>query len=449
MTVNIDIDSVQDATLPLGFQNLFAYELTYSMGGPEYTALLTPDTVPTPPPQPLPSGLPFDGPPTGASGPVSITYTIDGVDFSGTVTVPPGQPFGSDWDVWAATRVPLAEAGSDTSLQAPSLLPTGPSGQSSQGLVGVAAMSDGASSLVVLAWADANTNAVTLATSSDPFLQSWDPPIVLDETSTTGVDIYGDTLSGTLYITWTGTDADATPNLIVMDTEMLGPQKTTFSGQSAAGATAVTARYSFDPDTEGWILGDPIIAWVGTDSAGTLNIAPVSPGQADLTANQAILWGQTSAHPPRLQWNEVPGQDPYAILTWAGTDTASSLNILDVDFGDNTAEQLILAPPWPAQSAPAIAPFGANFFMAWIDALGTVNVACQLDNNSVPGWQANTQYVGATAAVGSPISLELFVAGDNIALLIAFTDESGAPFLAEIPAPAIYEGATVPIYESS
>lgn len=144
---------------------------------------------------------------------------------------------------------------------------------------------------------------------------------------------------GTIALAWTGTDAAHTLNLEFISTpDYTVTQKLTFWGETSFTAPALAT-------INGDVNSDIYLSWAGTDSAHTLNVLRRSTNP--VTQDKRILWGWSSISRPSLTTDPSLNSATAMILSWTSPDN----NILFANTTDTVNWTMPSSSPLSAQSA--------------------------------------------------------------------------------------------------
>jgi hypothetical protein len=330
-------------------------------------------------------------PPTRTAGETCSQVTVDCPGGTSSFTLCAGDVVALQKGCQVVSEVPVVIT--DTLIGARSRSWLTVPGANPEGRVGCAVFPNGET---VLGWANATTselNFLRLMGSWGADGEDFGSVAAVSETSTQGVSLaaWGSTQTTQeqiMQVAWTGTDSSATLNVAQLTMFEPFPEwaasllngKQILAPQSSASAVALAA----DADR-----GDAYLAWIGTDENRTLNVMCMPNGQ---TPSQAILWGENSDTSPNLLYQPGRSGAPIAhlYLTWQGTDSGQSINILDIDLGNEVADQFVVNAS--TLCAPALAAVGDQFLMAWIDAHTGQLALAQCPEITPSQWQMMTLF---------------------------------------------------------
>jgi hypothetical protein len=144
--------------------------------------------------------------------------------------------------------------------------------------------------------------------------------VVLSETSIDGPGLWTNAVTTPKAIlAWTGTDTTHRLNLLTSNDGLHYANKHTLPETSLW-----RPGIAFDQAGRGVPYGQIAVAWTGTDSAHTLNVAYIATPDFTVT-KKFTFWGETSFTAPSVAFIN---DDLY--LAWAGTDRAHTLNTLHI-----------------------------------------------------------------------------------------------------------------------
>lgn len=248
--------------------------------------------------------------------------------------------------------------------------------------------------------------------------------------------------NGTIYLAWAGTDLGHTLNIAFFMDESFTTPVTPFKGGVNTNDGVALAAFN----------GRLYLGWTGTDPGHTLNIASSADGISwDPPATPFKGPGQNSDWGPALA-----SFNGRLYLAWTGTDSGHTLNVASSTDGVHFG-----SPALPfrgdgrnSDSAPALAAGGTpeKLFLAWTgtDTQHHINVAASTDGASF-----SFLFIGQGAFQGP--ALAAFAPADNRLLLAwagtdpkhtlnqaALTTETGAlTFLAQSGASNLGPAAVV------
>lgn len=163
------------------------------------------------------------------------------------------------------------------------------------------------------------------ATSSVSVPPKEGPKVILGDTSIDGPAIMTTNRPATA-LAWTGTDSAHHLNVMTSSDGLQYGNKHTL-----AETSLWRPALGFIDSGRGAPYGTIVIAWTGTDSSHTLNMAFIK--MPDFTVIRKItFWGETTFTAPALATiNGDVNSDVY--LSWAGTDAAHTVNVLHLVSG--------------------------------------------------------------------------------------------------------------------
>jgi hypothetical protein len=165
--------------------------------------------------------------------------------------------------------------------------------------------------------ARASTSTATQALFGPP---TQGTKVVLSETSIDGPGLWTNAVTTPKAIlAWTGTDTTHRLNLLTSNDGLHYANKHTLPETSLW-----RPGIAFDQAGRGVPYGQIAVAWTGTDSAHTLNVAYIATPDFTVT-KKFTFWGETSFTAPSVAFIN---DDLY--LAWAGTDRAHTLNTLHI-----------------------------------------------------------------------------------------------------------------------
>lgn len=221
---------------------------------------------------------------------------------------------------------------------------------------------------------------------------------------------------GTIVLAWTGTDAKHTLNVEFISTPSFQvTRKVTFWGETSFTAPAL-ATINYD------VYSDIYLSWAGTNTAHTLNIIHMTTNSQ--THDKHILWGWNSISRPNLSTDQSSNTTNELILSWTGFNN----HIYFANSPDKVHWTMPTASPLSAQSAwaPSMIGFFAtalpSHWLAWAGSgtTSTRNLNVQYTQH-YPSWSdANAKATLGETAISSP---ELAYNGDGTTrqVLIAWT----------------------------
>lgn len=226
---------------------------------------------------------------------------------------------------------------------------------------------------------------------------------------------------GTIVLAWTGTDTSHTLNIaFIRMPDYTVVRKITFWGENSFTAPALAT-------INGDFNSDVYLSWAGTDPAHTLNVLHMATAANPMTFDKHILWGWSSISRPNIatdhSYNGTAGTSPL-ILSWTGSNHR-------IYFAGTTDRvHWTMAPGSPLSQQSAWAPCMIGFYapglpdhwLAWTGSGATstrsLNVQYTLH---YPAWtDANSSATLPETAISSPA---LAYNGDSTTgeVLIAWT----------------------------
>ena len=153
---------------------------------------------------------------------------------------------------------------------------------------------------------------------------------------------------------------------------------------TTAFSPAFSARAAYDPTASGSAPAAALV-WTGTDSSHHLNIRTTQDGwvysSATTLAATSIAAPATLVAPPI----SAGGQN-VVLVAWDGTDSAHSLSVL-YDVYNVTGQTQSVTLTYTSQSAPSLAWFGGQVWLAWTSAASahTINIMPMGPQGVTPG----------------------------------------------------------------
>lgn len=170
--------------------------------------------------------------------------------------------------------------------------------------------------------------------------------VILADTSIDGPAIMN-TYRASTVLAWTGTDAAHHLNI------MTSSDGLHYSNKHILPETSLwRPALTFLDSGRGEPYGTIVVAWAGVDRAHTLNIEYIKVPDFTVT-KKTTFWGETSFTAPALTaFNNDTNADIY--LSWAGTDTSHTLNVLHLSLNPQSQDKHILH-GWSSVSRPNLA----------------------------------------------------------------------------------------------
>lgn len=225
---------------------------------------------------------------------------------------------------------------------------------------------------------------------------------------------------GTLVLAWTGTDARHTLNVeFIKLPDFTVTQKITYWGEWSFTAPALAT-------VNGDVNSHVFLSWAGTDSAHTVNVMDIMSVQ--LTHTKQILWGWHSISRPNLSRDLASDAAGPVILSWTGVDNRIYFANLSADMTKWTmpsASPLSLKSAWaPSMSAT----YSSTMPTHWLALTGSGTTSDRRltvqYTQQYPGWGgASTQTTLNETAISSPAwALPINGGGGQALLAWAGTD---------------------------
>lgn len=208
-----------------------------------------------------------------------------------------------------------------------------------------------------LAWTGTDSgHTLNVASSADGV--SWNPPALPFKKPGSQNSDWGPALAsfnGRLYLAWTGTDSNHTLNVASStDGVHFGSPALPFVGEGRETDSAPALAVAGTPEKL-------YIAWTGTDTQHHINVA----GSTDGVSFSFLFIGQGAFQGPAL--SGFPSADDALLLGWAGTDPNHTINL--AALATNNAALLIIAQGSGSNLGPAVVAVSSNLSdIAWIGA---------------------------------------------------------------------------------
>lgn len=219
------------------------------------------------------------------------------------------------------------------------------------------------------------------------------PKVILSETSIDGPAIVA-TYHPDTVLAWTGTDRLRHLNIMTSSDGLRYSNKHILP-ELSLWRPAV----AFIDSGRGEPYGTIVLAWTGTDRNHTLNVELIkTPGFTVI--RKVTLWGETSFTAPALATiNGDVNSDIY--LSWAGTDSAHTLNVLHMETMSQTVDKHTLW-GWSSISRPNL-----STDHSYNGAAGTSPLVLSWTGSNHHIYCAGTtDRVHWTMASGSPLSMQ-------------------------------------------
>lgn len=203
---------------------------------------------------------------------------------------------------------------------------------------------------------------------------------------------------GTIVIAWTGTDAAHTLNVeFIHVPDFVVQQKITYWGETSFTAPALAT-------INGDINSDVYLSWAGTDAAHTLNIMRHTTNPQ--SNHKYTLWGWSSISRPSLSTDQSSGSAVSLILAW--TNTANHLAFATSTDGARWTMPSSSPLPQQSAWAPSMIAFYSttmpNHWLAWTGSgsTSTRNINVKYTQH-FPSWSdANASVTLGETAISSP-----------------------------------------------
>lgn len=221
---------------------------------------------------------------------------------------------------------------------------------------------------------------------------------------------------GTLVLAWTGTDARHTLNVeFIKMPDFTVTHKVTFWGEWSFTAPALAT-------VNGDINSDVFLSWAGTDSAHTVNVMHILSNE--LTHSKTILWGWRSISRPNLSRDLSSDAAGPVILSWTGVDNRINFAHLSEDMTKWTqasASPLSQRTAWAPAMNATYSTVMPTHWLAWTGSGTTSDHRLNVQyTQAYPNWTgANTQSTLAETAISSP-AIALTGQGDSGQALLAW-----------------------------
>jgi hypothetical protein len=282
----------------------------------------------------------------------------------------------------------------------------------------------------VIAWAGTDQNhRLNLMTSSDglhyankvtlPDYSPWRPAIAF-------IDSGRGAPYGTIALAWTGSDKSHTLNLeFIKMPGYVVTQKITFWGETSFTAPALTT-------VNGDVNSDIYLSWTGTDAAHTLNV--IHRTTNPVTQSKKILWGWSTISRPNLATDLSSGTTSPLLLSWTGTNNricfATSAD--GSKWTEPSSSPLAAMSAWAPSTIGFYTTTQPNHWLTWTGSgpTSTHRIAVMYTQH-FPSWSdSNAQSTLAELAISSPeLTAEPGFNGAASSVLLAWTGTDSAHHL--------------------